>query len=261
MTYLTTTDIRRQLVEIYLDNPFQSMVEIKAASFVADKPAIIGEPNQAYIKRELEWFESQSLSIHNFPGGHAPAMWKCAADSDGNVNSNYGWVLWSSENGGENLDLTDDMRSQFDFIVTELRRDYASRRALCIYTRPSMHVDQKLNGDGQDFMCTNAVQYSITPDGRLDVIVQMRSNDVVFGYRNDYAWQAYAAGYVLAELQIDWPSLELGTIYWQAQSLHVYPRHFWMLRNEATRKRSGQVVDDGVGRNIGDYLIADGDAT
>lgn len=226
-----TADIRDQLVAQYELDPFRPMVEIKGASFEADKPAIIGQPNARYIAEELEWYEGMDLSIHSMK--HVPVMWKRTADSEGRVNSNYGWVFWSKENG-----------DQFGNVVLELRRDFASRRALAIYTRPSMHVDQKLSGDGQDFMCTNAVAYSIDPDRHeLDVVVQMRSNDVVFGYRNDYAWQQYAAMYVVAELQQDWPSLTMGTMFWQAQSLHVYPRHYHLLRSVARGKTDEMVVD------------------
>src|SRR5258708_5026136 len=186
VTPLRTADIREALIREYRRNPFQPMVELKGASFTADSPAIIGTPNAKYIQHELDWYESQSLSINDIPGG-APLMWRRTANPDGQINSNYGWVLWSEDNG-----------DQFGSIVRELRRDYASRRAVCIYTRPSMHVDQKLGGQGQDFMCTNAVHYSINAEHQeLDIVVQMRSNDVVFGYRNDYAWQVHAAGAIL----------------------------------------------------------------
>lgn len=232
---LRVADIRRLLISEYTERPFQPMVEIKGASFLADEPAIIGEPDPEYIARELDWYESQSLSIHDIPGG-APLMWRRAAGEDGLVNSNYGWVFWSKENG-----------SQFENVVRELKRDYASRRALAIYTRPSMHVDQKLGGGGQDFMCTNAVGYSIDADlGTLDVCVQMRSNDVVFGYRNDYAWQVHAAEAVLEELQLAYRGITMGTITWQAMSLHVYPRHFHLLRAAALQKPALRVIDGDV---------------
>lgn len=219
MTIATTADIRADLARIYRNNPFVPMVEIKGASFWADKPAIIGRPNPEYIKHEIAWYLTQSRNISDMPG-EVPLMWRRTADSDGWVNSNYGWVLWSQENG-----------SQFDRVCAELRRDWASRRAVCIYTRPTMHVDQKLGGGGQDFMCTNAVHYSITRDGALDVVVQMRSNDVVFGYRNDYAWQVFAAEAIIDELNRDFPvPVRMGVMLWQAASLHVYPRHFHLLR-------------------------------
>ena len=230
-TLLGTADIRRELIASYTRNPFQPMVEIKGACFVADAPAIIGEPNAKYIQNEIAWYLSQSLNINDIPDG-APLMWRRTANEAGIINSNYGWVLWSEENG-----------RQFANIVAELRRDYASRRAVCIYTRPSMHVDQKLGGGGQDFMCTNAVHYSINPVSHtLEAVVQMRSNDVVFGYRNDYAWQEYALNEICHELQLDWPLLAPGQIVWQAASLHVYPRHYRLLRAEG----KGAVVDGAV---------------
>ena len=91
-----------------------------------------------------------------------------------------------------------------------------------IYTRPIMHADY--NRDGMsDFMCTNAVQYVIR-NNRLNAIVQMRSNDVVFGYKNDRAWQQWVLNKLANDLEID-----PGQIVWNAGSLHVYERHFNLL--------------------------------
>jgi thymidylate synthase len=78
------------------------------------------------------------------------------------------------------------------------------------------------NEDGMsDFMCTNAVQYMIR-DEQLIAVVQMRSNDVVFGYRNDYAWQWHVANQLSEDLGLKtWPK-----IIWHVGNLHVYERHF-----------------------------------
>ena len=68
----------------------------------------------------------------------------------------------------------------------------------------------------------------------------MRSNDVVFGYKNDYAWQLH----VLKELTEEYNScylamaadadyrkeMEVGDIIWQVQNLHVYERHFHLVK-------------------------------
>jgi thymidylate synthase len=61
----------------------------------------------------------------------------------------------------------------------------------------------------------------------------MRSNDVIFGYKNDYAWQFE----VMKRLVRDYndcieqgPPIELGHIYWQVQNLHVYERHFHLVK-------------------------------
>jgi thymidylate synthase len=53
----------------------------------------------------------------------------------------------------------------------------------------------------------------------------MRSNDVIFGYRNDYAWQEYVLCELADELGVD-----DGEIYWQVQNLHVYERHFDLVK-------------------------------
>jgi thymidylate synthase len=71
-----------------------------------------------------------------------------------------------------------------------------------------------------DFVCTNAVQYFIR-NNKLTTIVQMRSNDLVWGYRNDYAWQREVQRRMADEL-----SIEPGALLWHAGSLHVYERHF-----------------------------------
>jgi len=112
-------------------------------------------------------------------------------------------------------------------VLDELSLNPNSRRAVMLYTRPTMHEDYNKNGMS-DFMCTNAVQYMIRGDVLL-VIVQMRSNDVVFGYRNDFAWQDYVAKQLQTQL-----NLNSRRITWQCGSLHVYERHFHLLEKEVS---------------------------
>jgi thymidylate synthase len=97
-----------------------------------------------------------------------------------------------------------------------------------IYTRPSIQTEYCTDGMS-DFICTNAVQY-LQRDGVLHAVVQMRSNDVVFGYRNDYAWQMY----VLQQLSDDL-GVPAGNITWQVGSLHVYQRHYSMIEKYISR--------------------------
>lgn len=92
-----------------------------------------------------------------------------------------------------------------------------------IYTRPSIWLEYNENGKN-DFICTNSVTYYIR-DGALHCVVQMRSNDVIFGYRNDYAWQEHVLCELADELDVD-----DGDIHWQVQNLHVYERHFDLVK-------------------------------
>ena len=194
--------------ELYVtDKTGVKMLEIRGASFVADEPTIFGKVNQDYVDRELKWYESQSLNVNDIPGG-PPAIWKQVADKEGMINSNYGWCIWSEEN-----------HEQYKHVVLELLKNPESRRAIMIYTRPTMWYDYSFN-ERSDFMCTNAVQYMIRY-GKIEAIVQMRSNDVLFGYKNDYAWQKHVLDTLANELGV-----KPGQIHWNVGSLHVYERHF-----------------------------------
>ena len=99
-----------------------------------------------------------------------------------------------------------------------------------IYQRPSIWHEYKENGKN-DFICTNAVTYYIR-DERLHCVVQMRSNDVIFGYRNDYAWQKHVLEKLEGDLYYNGghPLKKGGTIHWQVQKLHVYERHFELVK-------------------------------
>lgn len=193
--------------QFVIDKTGVKMLELVGESFIASEPAIFGTVNQEYVQHELDWYLSCSLNVNDIPGG-PPKIWQQVATEDGRINSNYGWCIFHPDNG-----------FQYDRVKEELIKNPYSRRAIMIYNRPSMHMDY--NEDGMsDFMCTNAVQYMYRR-GKLNAVVQMRSNDVVFGYKNDYAWQKFVLDKLAADLETD-----PGQIIWNAGSLHVYERHF-----------------------------------
>jgi thymidylate synthase len=211
---LKVEDIRQHFIGELMDSNFVidktgvKTIEMIGATFEADEPTIFGEVNDEYVERELEWYRSMSLFVEDIPG-KTPAIWQQVASKHGKINSNYGWAIWHSKN-----------YCQYENVLHELMNFPNSRRAVMIYTRPSMWDDYNENGMS-DFMCTNAVQYMIR-DGQLVAVVQMRSNDVVFGYRNDYAWQRYVADQLTKALGLDVEP----KIIWHVGSLHVYERHF-----------------------------------
>ena len=211
---LKVQDIREYLIRelqaesFVVDKTGVKTIEMIGACFEADEPSIFGDVNEEYIQRELDWYKSMSLYVDDIPG-ITPAIWKQVASTEGKINSNYGWAIYSEDNGLQYLNVLD-----------ELTANPNSRRAVMIYTRPTMWSDYNHNGMS-DFMCTNAVQYMIR-DGQLVAVVQMRSNDVVFGYRNDYAWQKYVADMLTRDLGLDVEP----KIIWNVGNLHVYERHF-----------------------------------
>ena len=64
----------------------------------------------------------------------------------------------------------------------------------------------------------------------------MRSNDVVYGYKNDYAWAQYLMDKMvsrwnqMAEMTGEHESIEKGMLTWQVMNLHVYERHFNLVK-------------------------------
>lgn len=195
-------------------------IEMLGASFLADEPAIFGEPNHNYISAEIRWYESQSTNINDiYDNQPPPKAWEYSADENGEINSNYGYLIYS-----------DLYYNQFNQVVFELLSNPDTRRASMIYTRPSIWTEYDQNGKS-DFICTNAVTYYIR-DNKLHSVVQMRSNDVVYGYKNDYAWQRYVMQKVCEEYKKHVPDskLESGDLYWQVQNLHVYSRHFELVK-------------------------------
>lgn len=219
----TVSDIRTEFKrlleskEYVVDRGGNKTIEILGASFIADEDAIFGVPSEAYIKKEIEWYDSQSTNIYDLDQD-PPAAWKMTANKHGEINSNYGHLIYSEK-----------YYNQFVNVINELAENPNSRRATMVYTRPSIWVEATENGKS-DFICTNAVTYYIR-DNRLDVVVQMRSNDAIFGYKNDRAWAREVQCRVCDALNHHMDrffedNVEPGNIYWQVQNLHVYSRHF-----------------------------------
>lgn len=194
-------------------------IELIGASFLADKPAIFGEPNEEYIEAELGWYYSQSTNIDDIYANlkEPPKAWQYAANAHGEINSNYGHLIFS-----------DKFYNQYERALAELMANRDSRRACIVYNRPSIWTEYNENGKS-DFICTNAVTYYIRGD-KLHCCVQMRSNDVIFGYRNDYAWQKHVLDKMVDDLNHkNFDHVEPGDIYWQVQNLHVYEKHFHLV--------------------------------
>ena len=135
-------DIKRKLTNDVIHGNFvtdktgQKTVEIIGASFVADEPAIFGTPNEEYIEAELEWYKSQSTNIFDiYEDRQPPKAWTYAADRNGNINSNYGKLIYSGQ-----------YHNQYVNVMCELRRNRDSRRATMVYNRPSIWCEFDTDG-------------------------------------------------------------------------------------------------------------------
>lgn len=221
--YFDCDDIINILKDKYKNNIIDGTgnISIISASFVADKPYLIREPNQDYIERELKWYLSESLNVNDIPG-KVPKIWEQVSDKNGFINSNYGWTTFSKDN-----------YNQFDKVLEELSNNKYSRQGIIIFIRPTMHEDSKKNGM-HDFICTYCYTFKIEKDidniDKLYMIVNMRSNDCVYGYNNDFAFADYVFNKMLDKLKETYLNLEKGVMFWRADNFHVYPRHFKYLK-------------------------------
>lgn len=225
--YQTVDTIRKYFIDELANERFtedrtgQKTIELLGASFIADEPAIFGTPNEEYINSEIEWYLMMSNNINDIYSDDRdpPKAWQMTANDYGEINSNYGMLIFSPL-----------YHRQFSKALDELVANPDSRRASMIYTRPSIWHEYKKNGKN-DFICTNSVTYYIR-DGLMHCVVQMRSNDSIFGYKNDYAWQKYVLGMMAREYNTVHceEAVSEGNIYWQVQNLHVYERHFHLVK-------------------------------
>jgi thymidylate synthase len=218
-------DIREYFIEelkaerFTTDKTGAKTIEMLGASFIADEPAIFGTPVKSYIDAELAWYESGSTNIMDIHGldKDPPAAWQYAANENGEINSNYGHLVDSPK-----------FYNQYYSAIEELIDNPDSRRAQMVYNRPSIWVEYNENGKS-DFICTNAQTFYIR-DNKLHMVSQMRSNDVVFGYKNDYAWAQHLMDRAIDNLNEEGHNLTKGDLTWQVMNLHVYERHFDLVK-------------------------------
>jgi len=157
------------------------------------------EWNENYADCEWLWYLSGDRSVDKLGElyGKIPPIWEKMADAEGNVNSNYGWQ-W-------------DRNKQLDYVCDLLKKQPDTRQA-CI----SIYDGKEHGNYTHDTPCTYAVQFTIV-NGRLDMCVTMRSNDLWYGFCNDQ--------YQFSKLQelMAWRlDIETGVYYHFAHNMHLY---------------------------------------
>ena len=179
----------------------------------------IKKASRKYIENEKNWYMSLDRSIKGHPGIESNKIWQYCASKDEKqeVNSQYGWIVFSPENGVNS-------KNQYECCLEHLVNDINTRQAGMIYTRPTIHAEYCENGK-HDFICTTEVWVHIR-NNRLIYSVNMRSNDFFTGFVNDWAWHYFIYHKLMNDLHERGIDVELGNIYWHASSFHVYERNF-----------------------------------
>jgi thymidylate synthase len=162
-----------------------------------------------YLAAELIWYFSASNKA-DWIEQHA-SMWKSIKNKDNTVNSAYGNIIFSKDN-------TTGL-SQWERVKNELKNDPNSRRAII-----NINQGHKDYGD-LDIPCTLNLQFLLR-NKKLHLICQMRSNDLIFGTCNDIPFFTLLQELMSLELGV-----ELGHYFHNANSLHVYEKHFEMIQD------------------------------
>ena len=129
--------------------------------------------------------------------------------------------------------------SQFDNIVTELRHDPHSRRAVIHINEPA-DLHRAVTSGSKDVPCTMSLQLLIR-DRRLHMHVLMRSNDVVWGLPYDvFSFTCLQEAFMLTlrdeGVEVD----DIGEYHHTAGSLHLYDTHYEMATAISQSDYSGE---------------------
>ena len=155
--------------------------------------------NLEYAEAEWQWYLSGNRNISKLGEiyGKIPQIWQRMADSQGNVNSNYGWQ-WQRNH-------------QLDYVVAKLKDNPNTRHAAI-----SIYDCKEYSNYRKDTPCTYAVQFTVL-NNKLNMSVVMRSNDLWYGFCNDqYCFS------MLQQLVSERTGYEIGTYYHFAHNLHLY---------------------------------------
>ncbi len=155
--------------------------------------------NLKYANREWNWYLSANPSAKEI-SKFAP-IWKNHMDKYGNVRSNYGWQ-WNRNN-------------MLKKVINKLKKEKKTRQAVL-----SIYDGKEIDTYDFDTPCTNSIHFQVV-NNKLCMTVNMRSNDLWYGFCNDQ--------YCFSKLQ-ELVSLELNTkigwYYHFASNLHLYDKNF-----------------------------------
>ena len=171
-----------------LDNPLDNVISNKERCFNID-----------YAKAEWQWYLSGDPNIVKLGQlyGKIPPIWERMADSNGNVNSNYGYQ-WQRNN-------------QIDYVADKLKANPNTRQATI-----SIYDGKEHSKYTNDTPCTYAVQFTVL-NNKLNMSVYMRSNDLWFGFCIDqYCFS------MLQQTMSKMTGYDVGTYYHHAHNLHLY---------------------------------------
>ena len=151
--------------------------------------------NEKYAEFEWQWYLSENPDATEI-SKRAP-IWKNHMDQNGNVRSNYGWQ-WSRN-------------KQLNLVIDKLKNDKFTRQAVL-----SIYDGKEQNTYTFDTPCTLSIHFQIV-DNELCMTVNMRSNDLWFGFCNDQYCFSKLQQLIANKLKI-----KVGWYYHFSSNMHLY---------------------------------------
>jgi len=160
--------------------------------------------NADYANFEFDWYLKGDRDASEI--SERAKIWKqMMVPGSTEVNSNYGY-FWK-------------LNDQLQRAIQELKTNKETRRAIVV------HYDiNELDRYKYDTPCNDVLNFYIK-DGKLELTVFARSIDLVYGFCNDQYTFAKLMEIVAYQLEIP-----VGEMHWLITNLHIYPRHYDMLK-------------------------------
>jgi len=176
-----------------------------------------------YVAGELLWYLSANNKVDWIQ--KYSSVWSKISDDGVTANSAYGYRMFMPIDSANN--------SQWSLAVDELVRDNDSRRCVIHIRNAFDTVNAKL-----DVPCTISLQYLLRQN-KLHAVVNMRSQDVIWGLANDVP--AFTVFQELMAIELSerlGKHIECGNYYHNAASIHIYDRHFKMVESVLSDNRN-----------------------
>lgn len=168
----------------------------------------------AYAAAELLWYLSGDREIDGIVA-YAPRYASFA--NDGVAHGAYGW-RWA-HNPGFVFQSDNVYSNQMDALLTLLRKSPNTRQAV-VTCWDSEDLVHSIAGVRKDTPCTVSLQFLVR-EGQVNMVVNMRSNDVWLGLPYDVFCFTTVQQLVATAL-----GLKLGTYTHNVGSMHLYDRNF-----------------------------------
>jgi len=209
--------------------------DLYRAPEIGSRVALTRELTQVAIKLHKPWQRELLLPARkaNVVAQIAETAWVLAGRNDVEWLANYlprardysdDGATWRSGYGPRLRAFTQSMSrrvgqvevDQLAYVVNALKTDPETRQAVISLWDPRVDTEP-----GKDHACNNWLHF-LAREGKLDLHVATRSNDVMWGWSgiNAFEWS------VLLEVVAGLTGLEQGSLHFSISSLHLYEQHW-----------------------------------